>query len=85
MKVLAASGASEEVGMASAQDHSQFEPLGCLSTGAWAKPSLSATCDCCGSNSRPAATVASTHIAHLPVENSARFSLKPFELAPGGP
>ena len=34
---------------------------------------------------KDAATVASIHIAHLPELNSARFSLKPFELAPGGP
>ncbi len=33
----------------------------------------------------PAATVASIHIAHLPEDISVRFSLKPFELAPGGP
>lgn len=33
----------------------------------------------------PAATVASIHIAHLPDAVSVRFSLKPFELAPGGP
>ena len=37
--------------------------------------SASATCDWSGLNSRPAATVASIHMAHLPVENTARFSL----------
>jgi hypothetical protein len=34
---------------------------------------------------KPAPEVASIHIAQWPVANNAWFSLKPLELAPGGP
>ena len=51
--------------------------------GASANPTLSATFESFGLVTKEAATVASIHIAHLPALNSARFSLNPFELAPG--
>ena len=41
--------------------------------------------DCFLSYSRPPATVASIHMPQWPLANSARFSLKPLEVAPGGP
>ncbi len=50
-----------------------------------AKPTLSATWLCLGSNSMPPATVASIHMPQWPLAKRARFSLKPLELAPGGP
>src|SRR5215472_7932710 len=75
----------EPAGMASDQAQSQFEPLQVTAQGAGAKPTLSATLDCFGSVTKEAATVASIHMPHLPELNSARFSLKPLEEAPGGP
>ena len=84
-KVRAASPCLLEAGMARFQLHSQVgAPLN-VPTGIGAKPTLSATCDCFLSNSRPAATVASIHMPQWPLANSARFSLKPLEEAPGGP
>src|SRR5262249_33710475 len=85
MNFLAESACFDDFGIASAQAHSQCEPFGVTVMGAARKPSLSAICDCCLLYSMPAATVASIHIAHLPEDISVRFSLKPFELAPGGP
>src|SRR4029077_15029556 len=65
------------------QRHAAFFPRPLF--GASAKPTLSATLDCFGSVTKDAATVASIHMPHLPALNRARFSLKPLELAPGGP
>ena len=66
--------------MASVQAHSQLAFLPSPAFGASAKPTLSATLDSFGSVTKDAAIVASIHIAHLPELNSARISLKPFEL-----
>ncbi len=85
VKVLAASFCWELVGIASAQEYSQAEPLSVVSCGAKVKPTLSATLLCDSSVTKEPATVASTHMAHLPLLNSARFSLKPLLEAPGGP
>src|SRR5881394_4111351 len=72
-------------GIASAQAHSQFAPLGVTAVGACAKATLSATLLCFGSLMNEAAMVASTHMPHLPSLKSARFSLKLLADAPGGP
>src|SRR3954467_3435126 len=85
MNFWAASTFCEPAGMASDQAHSQLPRLPSPVSGASAKPTLSATLESFGLVTKDAATVASIHIAHLPALNSARFSLKPFELAPGGP
>ncbi len=86
MNCLAASTWSDDAGIAS--DHAQSQ-LPWLSTpsllGNWAKPTLSATWLSSGSVTKPAATVASIHMPHLPCWNSDRFSLNPFAAAPGGP
>src|SRR5579862_4768107 len=74
----------EPAGMASDHAHSQLPRLPLPSSGARAKPTLSATVESLPVT-KPAATVASIHMPHLPELNSARFSLKPFEEAPGGP
>ena len=71
--------------MASDQAHSQLAFLPRPVLGASAKPTLSATVESLGLVTKEAATVASIHMAHLPALNSARFSLKPLEVAPGGP
>ncbi len=71
--------------MARFQAHSQLAFLPRPAFGAMAKPTLPATCESLGLVTKEAATVASIHIAHLPALNKARFSLKPLELAPGGP
>src|SRR5258708_26503209 len=72
--------------MPSAQAQAQPEALGFFSvTGEAVKAVLSATCEFFGLKMKPAAEVASIHIAHLPVEKSARFSLWPLAVAPGGP
>src|ERR1700674_1853741 len=75
----------EPAGMARFHAHSQLAFLPSPAFGASAKPTLSATLESLGLVTKEAATVASIHIAHLPASNKARFSLKPFELAPGGP
>src|SRR6185503_10290850 len=75
----------EPAGIARFHAHSQLAFLPSPAFGASAKPTLSATCESLGLVTKEAATVASIHIAHLPELDSARFSLKPFELAPGGP
>ncbi len=85
VKALAASCFFDVLGMASAQEYSQAEPLSVSCCGAKVKPTLSATLLCEASVTKEPATVASTHMAHLPVLNSARFSLKPLLEAPGGP
>ena len=85
LKVLAASLALEVVGMASAQEYNQALPLSVTAWGAKVKPTLSATLLWVGSVTNEPATLASTQIAHLPLLNSARFSLKPLLVAPGGP
>ena len=85
MNFSAASTFCEPAGMASDQAQSQLAFLPLPVFGASAKPTLSATEDCFGSVTKDAATVASIHMAHLPEFKSARFSLKPFEEAPGGP
>ena len=71
--------------MASDQAHSQLPRLPSPLSGASAKPTLSATVEFFGSETKEAATVASIHMPHLPCWNSARFSLKPLDEAPGGP
>src|SRR5262245_34148159 len=81
----AASTFFELAGTASDHAHSQFEFLPSPAFGASAKPTLSATLDSLGFVRNDAATVASTHTPHLPELKSARFSLKPLVLAPGGP
>ncbi|MNU03055.1 hypothetical protein D3C72_2469570 [compost metagenome] len=71
--------------MARFQAQSQLPRLPRPVSGASAKPTLSATVDSFGLVTNEAATVASIHMPHLPVWNSDRFSLKPFDDAPGGP
>src|SRR5215831_3973061 len=85
MNFSAASTFFEPAGIARFHAHSQFAFLPRPVLGASAKPTLSATLESFGLVTNDAATVASIHIAHLPALNNARFSLKPFELAPGGP
>ena len=85
MKALAAARFSEPAGIASDHAHSQLLRLPRPLSGASAKPTLSATVDSAGLVTKDAATVASIHMPHLPDWNSARFSLKPLEDAPGGP
>src|SRR6476660_1235691 len=82
MNFLAASGCLDEEGMPSDQAQSQEPPLFHFSIGFCAKPILSETLERFGSKRNPAATVASFHIAHLPSDSSARFSLKPFPTTP---
>jgi hypothetical protein len=85
MNFSAASTFFEPAGIARFHAHSQLAFFPSPAFGASAKPTLSATVDSFGLVTKDAATVASIHIAHLPELNSARFSLKPLELAPGGP
>src|SRR5262249_62301750 len=85
MNFSAASTFFEPAGIARFQAHNQFAFLPRPVFGANAKPTLPATLESLGLVTNDAATVASIHIAHLPALNNARFSLKPFELAPGGP
>src|SRR3569832_481375 len=85
MNFSAASVFLEPAGIARFQAHSQLAFLPSPVLGASAKPTLSATLESFGLVTKDAATVASIHMPHLPALNSARFSLKPFELAPGGP
>src|SRR3954462_16042263 len=85
MNFSAASAFFEPAGIARLQAHGQLAFLPSPVLGASAKPTLSATLESFGLVTNDAATVASIHIAHLPELNSARFSLNPFELAPGGP
>src|SRR4030088_2687641 len=85
MNFSAAAPFFEPAGMARLHAHSQLAFLPSPAFGASAKPTLSATLESLGLVTIEAATVASIHIPHLPELNSARFSLKPFELAPGGP
>ncbi len=81
----AASTFCEPAGTASDQAHSQLPRLPRPLSGARAKPTLSATLESFGLVTKEAATVASIHMPHLPELNSARFSLKPLDEAPGGP
>src|ERR1700722_5963556 len=85
MNVRAGSCCFDETGIARFQLHSQVGAPLKLPVGMGAKPTLSATCDCFLSYSRSPATVASIHMPQCPLANSARFSLKPLEVAPGGP
>src|SRR3954462_13592784 len=85
MNFSAASAFFEPAGISRFQGPSQLAFLPGPVLGASAKPTLSATLESFGLVTKEAATVASIHIAHLPEMNSAKFSLKPFELAPGGP
>ena len=85
LKVLAASLDLELVGIARAQEYNQEAPLSVTWVGAKVKPTASATLLCEVSVTKEPATLASTHSAHLPLLNSARFSLKPLLEAPGGP
>src|SRR3979490_965386 len=85
MNFSAAATFFEPAGIARFQAHSQLAFLPSPAFGASAKPTWSATWESLGLVTKDAATVASIHIPHLPELNSARFSLKPFELAPGGP
>src|SRR6201986_1377344 len=85
MNFSAASTFFEPAGIARFQAQSQLAFLPSPVLGASANPTLSAPLEPFGLVTNEAATVASIHIAHLPALNSARFSLKPFELAPGGP
>ena len=83
---FAASGDFDVFGIASAHDHNQCEPFGVTLDRCGGEVDLvdhRAGATCCRAARAP--TVASIHIAHLPVDISVRFSLKPFELAPGGP
>src|SRR6266403_4893352 len=75
----------ELLGIAGAHDRSQLAFLQVVPHGAGANPTSSATFDCFGSLTNDAATVASIHMPHLPLWNSARFSLNPLDEAPGGP
>ena len=84
MNFSAASTLFEPEGIASDHAQSQLPRLPLPSSGASAKPTLSATVESLPVT-KDAATVASIHMPHLPELNSARFSLKPFEDAPGGP
>src|SRR5207237_6032943 len=85
MNFSAASLFFEPAGIARLQAHSQLAFLPSPVLGASAKPTLSATLDSFGLVTKDAATVASIHMPHLPALNSAKFSLKPFDEAPGGP
>jgi len=85
VNTLAASLALELVGIARDQEYSHEVPLSVFSWGAKVKPTLSATLLWDLSVTNEPATLASTQIAHLPLLNSARFSLKPLLDAPGGP
>src|SRR3989442_7415026 len=85
MNFCAASAFLLPAGIARAQAHSQFAPLGVTAIGACAKATLSATLLCFGSETNDAAMVASTHMPHLPALNSARISLKLLADEPGGP
>src|SRR5215467_101322 len=81
----AASTFFELAGTANDHAQSQLEALPNPALGARAKPTLLTTLDSFGFVTNDAATVASTQTPHLPELNSARFSLKPLVLAPGGP
>src|ERR1700732_4854117 len=85
MNFSAASIFFEPAGMARFQAQSQLAFLPRPVLGASANPTLSATLESLGLVTKDAAAVASIHIPHLPALKRARFSLKPFELAPGGP
>src|SRR4030088_3450977 len=85
MNFSAAATFFDPAGIARFQAQSQLAFLPSPAFGASAKPTLLATLESFGLVTNDAATVASIHIAHLPALKSARFSLKPFELAPGGP
>ena len=85
MNVRAASPCFDVAGIARFQLQSQVGAPLKLPVGISAKPTLSATVDCFLSYSSPPATVASIHMPQWPLANSARFSLKPFEVAPSGP
>src|ERR687883_213357 len=82
MNFSAASVFFEPAGIARFHAHSQLAFLPSPVLGASAKPTLSATLESFGLVTKDAATVASIHMPHLPALNSARFSLKPLELAP---
>ena len=84
-KVRAASFCFDVVGIARFQLHSQVGAPLKLPVGIGANPTLSETVDCFLSYSSPPATVASIHMPQWPLANSARFSLNPFDVAPGGP
>src|ERR687894_634375 len=85
MKARAASCCFDVAGTARFQLHSQVGPPVKSPVGMGAKPTRSATWLCFGSYSSPAATVASIQRPQRPPANNARFSLKPLEVAPGGP
>src|SRR5215213_3072954 len=85
MKARAASCCFEVAGIARFQLHSQVGPPVKSPVGMGAKPTRSETCDCFGSYNSPAATLAPTQMPQRPPANKARFSLKPLEVAPGGP
>jgi hypothetical protein len=74
-----------EASIASDHTQSQCDPSGVTLVGAYAKPMSLATLDFDGSVSRPAATVASTHIAVLPWPIAVAHSVKPLLVAPGSP
>jgi len=85
MNLKAASSCLVLLGMARFQLQYQLLPRGVPGpTGAFAKPTLFTILLLAGSLSRPAATVASTHMPHLPWLMSVRFSVKPLLVAPGG-
>jgi len=75
MKRRAVEWCFDDWGSASAQVHNQWAPVSGRSAGAGAIPRREATLDFLGLNRVPAATVASTHIAHRPWLNRVRFSL----------
>src|SRR5258708_20757604 len=85
MNFSAAAAFFEPAGIARFHAHSQLAFFPSPAFRASAKPTLSATCESFGLVTKEAATVASTHIAHLPALNTPRFSFKPFALAPVGP
>src|SRR3990167_1518511 len=85
MNALAVSLCLEVAGIASDHAYSHDEPLSVTCVGAGAKPTRSTTLLCSLSVVKDPATLASTQIAHLPLLNSARLSLKPLLDTPGGP
>src|SRR2546430_16078606 len=72
-----------EASIASDHNHSQCEPRGVAFVGAYAKPMSLAPFEVFGSESCPAATVASTHMAVLPCAIAGSHSLTPLLGAPG--
>src|SRR5947208_3511609 len=75
----------DELGTARPHAHNQAVPFFVAMIGAATYPRLDDTFERFGSNSMPAATVASIHMPQCPSENNFRFSLKPLRCGFGGP